>query len=249
MQSQTSGHIVLTGVVVIIVLLVASWLHLRIPIYVTTLTRSGDFSVVGEGKVTVVPDTAYIDAGIRVVAGDSVDAVQQKINTVNNAVLDALHRLGIPKTNITTSAYSVSPNTTWDPSGQKTSGYNGNVTISIKLNNTSQVSTVIDAVSKAGANEIQGTRFTVDNPDKFRQEARQKAIDAAKTQAKEIAQAAGIHLGNIVNVVEQNASPIYPMQAQTTLMGTAKVDSAPVPQTEPGSQTVTSMVTVYFDLR
>jgi len=213
----------------------------------TTAKDAQTFSVVGEGKVTVVPDTAYVDTGITVNAVATVDEAQLKINDVNNKIVKALGDLGLQKENITTSNYSIQPNTIWDNGKDKQNGFNGNVSISIKISNKELVAKVIDAVTKAGANQVQGTRFVVEDPQKAREEARQKAIDNAKADAQKLAKTLGISLGKITNIAEGSPSVAVPQYNKMMFAAAAGVGSAPQPEIEPGSQTITSVVTLYFE--
>jgi len=108
---------------------------------------------------------------------------------------------------------------------------------------------VIEEATKAGANQIDNTRFIVDNPAVYREEA--KAIQNAKDQAEKIAKSLGIKLGKVTNVVESLSNGANP---QYDRMYSAKN----IPLTggcggsvalESGFETVISMVTLYFKKR
>ncbi len=222
--------------------------NIAYPVMVMQTIKSTELSVVGEGKVDVVPDTAHIDVGVNVANVATVEAAQSQIDKTNNAVIAAMQKLGIPKENIQTSNYSIYPAYDYSEGrGDTITGYTGNVTISIKTKNIVQVSQVIEEATKAGANQVQGTRFEVEDPDKYRKEARDEAIKNAKAQAQELADNLGIKLGKVVNVVEYSggsSSPIMPYAMTEKGMG-----GGGAPSIEPGSQTITSVVTLYFEKR
>lgn len=236
--------------VALVFLIVVKGLNVSYPLAVQVSTVSGELAVVGEGKVDVVPDTALADVGITVANEPTVEAVQQQINTTNNAIIEALGKLNVPKKNITTSNYSVYPNYTYDNSGGPgtITGYAGNVTISIKLNDTNKLSEVIEAATNAGANQIYSTQFIVENPETYREQARNKAIQNAKEQAAQLAKSLGIRLGKVVNVVESNSSTPGVLAAEQAYRGGGLGGGAGVPQPDfqTGTQTVTSTVTLYF---
>lgn len=216
------------------------------PVQVTNTNKSSEFSITGEGKVEVVPDTAYVDLGITVTNAASVEQAQKTIDQTNNQIIAAMQKLNIPKTNIKTSNYSIYPNTLYDGSeNPRIAGYNGNVTITIKIKGTELTSQVIQEATKAGANQVQGTRFEVANPSAYREKARAEAIANAKEQAQKLAKELGIPLGKIVNIVEYSPSntipPMYDMKAANSLGGGGG------PMIEAGSQTITSVVTLYFE--
>lgn len=233
-------------VLILVTLFFIKVFDLSYPLSIVTTNRSSELSVVGEGKVDAVPDIAYIDAGISVANAATVEEAQSTINKINGQIVKAAQALGIKKEDITTSNYSVNPNYTYPNDVQQLSGYSGNVTVSLKVRDTKNVSQILAAVTKAGANQIQNVQFSIDNPDKLREEARNKAIQNAKDQAARLAKTLGIRLGKIVNISESNSSSTQPpfYKGGVGGMGAGVADSAPV---EPGSQTVNSTVTLFFE--
>ena len=223
-------------------------LNISYPVRVMT-TQASDLSVVGEGKVEVVPDQASLEAGILVANARTIEAAQQEIDEKNNAIVAALGELGIPAEDIKTSNYSVNPNQDYNPgaSGGIT-GYNGNVTVTITINRLDLVSQVTQAVTTAGANQVYNVNYTVENPEKFREEARNKAIENAKEQAQKMAASLGIRLGKVVNVVESSPGngPIMPYERSMSL---DSMGGANAPVLQPGTQEITSVVTLYFEKR
>ena len=245
MNKENFKYLLLSVIVILAALYLIKIFNISYPLTLTSITKSSELSVVGEGKVDVVPDTAYVDAGITVNNEPTVISVQQKIDDVNNKIVEALKALGIKKEDIKTGNYSVSPNYSYENQINRISGYNGNVTITIKLTNTDLSAKVIEAVTQAGANQVGGVRFAVDNPDKFRELARNAAINNAKDQANKLAKQLGIRLGKITNIVEESPSRPSPIYGALSVKGMG--GGVVAPQIEPGSQTITSVVTLYFE--
>jgi len=104
-------------------------------------------------------------------------------------------------------------------------------------------SKVIETATTAGANQIQGSRFVVDKPELYREEAREKAIKNAKEQAEKMAKNLGIKLGKIVNIIE--SSPSQPIAFYGKAYAEGLGGGGPI--LEQGTQTVTSVVTLYFE--
>lgn len=223
-------------------------LNISYPVRVTT-TQASDLSVVGEGKVAVVPDQARLEAGIMVVNARTVEAAQEEINEKNNAIVAALGALGVAKEDIKTSNYNVTPNQDFNmgASGQIT-GYNGNVTVTITVRQVDLVPQITQEVTTAGANQVYNVNYTVENPEKYREEARNKAIENAKEQAEKMASSLGIRLGKVVNVVESSPTngPVMPFERSLSMDA---IGNAGGPVLEPGSQEITSVVTLYFEKR
>ena len=214
---------------------------------ITNTTKSTELSVVGEGKVEAVPDTISVDLGISVAKAPTAQKAQAMIDEVNNKIITAMKGLGIPASDIKTSSYSITPAYSYEPNEtNKIVGYNGNATVSVKIKEMKLATQVINEGTKMGANQVQGTRFTIDKPEKYREEARNKAIENAKEQAQKLAQTLGISLGRVVNVVESTSGNTpYPIYDKAMLGAPAAAGTGP--QIEPGTQTITSTVTLYFE--
>lgn len=235
-----------------------------IDLRVVNTNVSSELSVVGDGKVDVKPDTAYIDAGITVSRARTAAEAKERMTRVNNAIIAAVRALGIAESDITTSNFSINPEYDYnsprpldapdtssgsEPNDSTIVGYSGAANITVKVRDTNKVSAVIEKVTAAGANNVGSPRFTVDKPEKYREEARNKAIANAKDQADKLSKQLGIKLGKITNVVEGGGGgQPYPMydRAYGGTMLNAEAKSAP-PTIEEGTQTVTSTVTLYFE--
>jgi hypothetical protein len=244
MPSKNDFHIIFAVAVVFVFLVLIKFFDISYPLMVVNTTRSTELSVVGEGKVEVVPDIAHVDLGITVNNAASVNEAQKKINDVNNSIVSAMAGLGIKKTDIKTSNYSIYPEYSYEGGTNRITGYNGNVSIKIKVKSIDLVAKVIEEGTKAGANQVQGASFSVESPEKYREEARDKAIQNAKEQAERLAKKLGIKLGRVVNIVESSASSDSPIYA---LKSARMEDAGGGPDIEPGSQTITSVVTLYFE--
>src|SRR3989344_5992183 len=233
---------ILILIATLIALFLIKQLDIFYPISVTNRAVSAELSVVGEGKVDVVPDTANVQAGITA-EDKTVQEVEGKINEINNKIVSALERLGIDKKDIKTSNYSINPSYDFTPNGRNNiSGYTGNASLVITVRKQELVSQVITAATEAGANQVYNSGFTVDDPSKYREEARNKAIQNAKDQAQKLSKELGIKLGKVVNIVESTPGHdgIVPFLRSEAGLGGA-------PDLQPGSQTITSVVTLYFE--
>lgn len=237
-------NLLMATVAVLIVLFAIKYFDISYPLTIVNTTRSSELAVVGEGKIEVSPDVAYIDAGITVDNRNTVKEVQQTINTINNKIINALRDMGIEKSDIKTLNYSVYPNYKYENNINSISGYNGNATVQVKVRDNQIVSQVISTVTEAGANQIQGVRFSIDKPEVYREKAREKAIENAKEQAKKIAKKLGIKLGKVVNIIETSENQPMMLYGKTITEG---IGSGGNPMIESGTQTITSVVTLYFE--
>lgn len=217
------------------------------PLTLLTSARSSELAVTGEGKVDVVPDTAYVDVGISVNNARSVSDAQKTVNDTNNKIIAAMKNLGIKKDDIKTANYSIFPNYSYDGGKNKINGYNASVTISIKVIKIDQVSAVISTATASGANQVQGARFVIDKPEVYREKAREAAIKNARDQAAKLGKQLGIRISRVVNIVETTSPDLPPVYARS--LSSEGIGGGSGPEIQPGTQTITSTVTLYFEKR
>lgn len=209
----------------------------------TSTTKSTTFDVTGEGKASIKPDSANISAGVSA-TGSSSKEVQDKINSTINKVSEAIKALGVDSKDIQTSNYSVNPTYDYRDGSQKITGYSANTNLTIKVKNIEKAGQVIDAATQAGANNVNNLGFDTTDKTAAENEARTKAVAAAKKKAEDAAKIAGFRLGNIVNYSEGFNGGIRPM-----MVGAADKASASSTNLEPGSNEVVINVTLSYELR
>ncbi len=247
--SPLNTSILLTAILAFVFLWLVNLLGLSLPLSVTSKT-SNEFSVEGQGKVDVVPDTINISAGIMVQDAKTSDEAEQKISEVNNKIIAAVTALGVNKADIKTSSFSVNPNIVYEPLGGGKStqnGYTGNATVDIKVTDAKKAPQVIDAATNAGATNVNNNGSTIGDMNKFYREARSKAIDDAKQEAQKLASQLGIKLGRITNVVESGTPGPIMYDTKSLNAAPAVGEARVIPDIQSGTQTVTSNVTLYFE--
>jgi uncharacterized protein YggE len=234
-------------VVTLLALFIVQSLNIAYPVTITTKTAPQDLAVVGVGKVTVVPNTATVTVGIVVSNAKTVDETQEEINVINNKIIESMGKLGIAKMDIKTSNYSINPDYSYTNGTNQITGYSGNASLTVTVKDTKVLPQVITEATKAGANQVGDPQYTVDSPEKFREEARNKAIANAKEEAAKLAQSLGIKLGKVTNIVESQPNNPVPMFYQADALKTANSAEITPPTIEAGSQEITSTITLYFE--
>jgi uncharacterized protein YggE len=190
--------------------------------------------VTATGTIERVPDRAQL--GFAVV--NRADTAKQALDS-NSAdtrrMVDALERAGIDAKSIQTQDVSLDPHFT--ENGSRIDGYTArnSVTVSSPIG---RAGSVIDAAVAAGANEISGPSLSVSDRDRLYQGALKDAVRAARAKATAIAQAAGVQVGAVTNVVENGSEPQPYAYEAVRLAATAPI--------EPGTQKIDANVTVTF---
>ncbi len=244
-NNKTNGSILFAGIIILVVLSLIKFFNLSYPVTITNQSVATELSVIGEGKVEVVPNAADLSAGLTA-NGTTAKEVQDKINEANNKIVSAMLAFNIDKKDIKTSNYSINPSYNYEPGGTNSiNGYTGNATITIKVKKTDQLPSMLQSATDAGANQVY-TNYSVDNPEKYREEARNKAIENAREQAQKLASQLGIKLGKVTNIVESGGGgPV--MYEKALAMPLDAGGGRTSASLEPGSQTITSTVTLFFE--
>jgi hypothetical protein len=120
-------------------------------------------------------------------------------------VLQALAAQGIESKDIATDIYVIDPiYESYDSLYIK--GYRINNSVSITLRDVSKTSTVLAAALNAGANQVQNVEFYTSELRKYRDQARELAMIAAREKAQALATAAGAETGCVLSINENSWS-------------------------------------------
>lgn len=210
-------------------------------------TKTDNFSVSGEGKVTVSPDIALVNVGVTV-QGSSVKVVQQELNTKMNAVTAAVKKLGIDSKDLQTSHYNISPTYDYSESTQRVTGYHASSNLTVKVREIDKANSVVDAASANGANQIGGISFGVDDKTKAEDEARKLAVAEAKKKAQSAAKIAGFALGRIINYQESFGGQLRPMMETFDKSTLPMAGGGEPTNIEVGTDEVVVVVTLTYQL-
>lgn len=198
--------------------------------------------VIGEGIVESEPDLATVRLGVSL-QDRTADKVYQQTNNTINAIIKSLRDLGIKKEDIKTDGIGLYPQYEYPSGKQKFIGYQMYHNLSIRIKSIDKVADVIDHATFAGANTVSNINFGFQEPEKLRSKARSDAIDMAKKKANEIAKAAGINLGKIMQITETS----YPLEyGAYDFSGAGGGESAVV---APGTSAVRVAVTITYGIK
>lgn len=158
-------------------------------------------SVSGIGRVTIVPDMATINIGVRSEA-ESVSEALEANNAQANALSRVLQTMGVEEKDIQTSNFNIFPNERWNPMTGEVEGRYFVVenTVNVTVRELTSLGEILNASVEAGANTIYGISFNVEDRSAAVAEARDLAIADAKAKAEAIAASAGVELGEIISI-------------------------------------------------
>ena len=226
---------------------------------VNTITLSG------HGEVKAVPDIATIYFTIRE-EGKTVKEAQEKVAIIEKKALDFLRANKIAEKDIQTTGASFNPkyeysydtkvlmpqsDLIYPPRPGKTIivGYEAYESLTVKIRNTDEAGKIIEGLGTLGVTELSGPNFTIDDEDALQREARKKAIDEAKEKAQILAKDLGVRLGRVVSFSESGNYPI-PMYSKAMMLEVGGGADVSAPAELPvGENTITSDVTITYEIR
>ncbi len=203
-------------------------------------------TVIGEGRASAKPDTAMALVGVETIGktlGEANDRNSAKMDTL----IKALKSSGIADKDVQTTSYSVTPERKYSREtgpGDITSFRVSNQ-VRVKFRELKKIGAILDRVVKEGANTIQSIAFEADDPTPVRARASAAAIAAARAKAEEMAKAAGVKLGEVLQISEVIGGP-RPIAMMSDSLAAAPRASVPVEQ---GELEFTAQLQVVYAIR
>lgn len=201
-------------------------------------------SVSGRGTAATVPDMAMIQTGVVTQAKLAADAMEQN-NQVTQRLMTELKNMQVADTDMQTAQFNVQPEYERGDRGQRKPeivGYRVTNQLRVRVRDLDQLGALLDALIRAGSNQVSGISFDVDDQTSVLNAARKKAIADARDKAKLYAAAAGVAVGRVLSISEQQISVPQP---RFYARGEAAMASVPVAK---GEQEFVATVNVTFEL-
>lgn len=204
--------------------------------------------VSGTGKVYAVPDIAELTLGIEAQAATVAEAQAQATAAMNN-VVNALKASGVKEEDIQTQYFNITEVTKWnDKEGVPIiTGYKVTNTVVAKVKDVAKAGETIDAVVAAGGDytRINGINFTVEDPNIYYAQAREKAITYAKAKAEQMATLTGVKLGKVTYISESNYMPSSNYVNTRLEAGAPAIDTTSI---SPGQLEITTTIQIAYSI-
>ena len=200
-------------------------------------------AMTGHGEIRVAPDMAQVTAGVATTAPTAAQALSANSSRMKG-VFAALAKLGVPEKNIQTANFFVSPQYSNGDNNapRRLTGYQVNNDVTVRLEDVGKLGGALDALVAAGANQINGVSFSIQNDAPLLEKARTLAVADARARAETYAKAAGVSLGPIISISEGGSeAPPRPMYRMAVMQG------APTPIAA-GEQSVSAEVSVVWEI-
>jgi uncharacterized protein len=194
-------------------------------------------TVTGVGHVDSVPDQAEFSIGITTKGRTAREALSVNSDRMQRLIA-ALKDAGVAERDLKTQNVSIGPN--YD-GGAEPDGYSASNTVSVLIRDLERAGDVLEAASRAGANNVYGPSLTRASREALEAKALEQAVRNARKRAETLARAADVRVGRVTAIAESVDRGGYELFAARA----AAEESSDVP-IEKGTEEITASVTVTF---
>jgi uncharacterized protein YggE len=211
-------------------------------------TTARTITVVGEGVVNIEPNVARTNIGVEVLRPSVEEAAAENAAIVDR-LLATLTELGIAGKDIQTSGYNVFAERygASGPVSDEEVQYRVSNNVTVIIRDLDKVGEVLDASIKAGANNIYGVEFLLDDATAVRSEARKLAVENARATAEELAALNGVTVGKVLAISEVvgGAGGFYNNSISSFQIGMGGAERTPI---QPGQLRLTMQLQLTYEL-
>lgn len=214
-----------------------------------SLDETPQIAVSASAGVQAEPDRAVLQLAVATVAETAQQASRENAEKMT-ALLAELRRLGLSGDLVKTVSYSLEPEyrrpQPRDPGVQpelQIVGYRATNMVRVIVDSVPRVGEVIDAAVAEGGNRVTGLHFEISDPGPVRAEALREATRIAREEARLMAEALDLQLGEPLRVSTSYSMPVPQMAYARVAMEAAQSVPTPI---EPGSLEVRADVHIVF---
>ena len=196
--------------------------------------------------VTAKPDIVDVSAGVTSDAPTAVEAMRLNAERMDS-VIARIKALGIDEDDIQTVGINLGAQYDYDQARQRQvfRGYQASNRVSVTLRDIQRTGEVLDALVAAGATDLGGPDWSIDDDTAARGQARTAAVRRAQAQALEYARLAG-YSGVRLLEINETLMPVRPMPMMRQ-MAVAEAADASTP-VQPGMVQSSVNVTVKYEM-
>ncbi|MEM6266125.1 MAG: SIMPL domain-containing protein [Pseudomonadota bacterium] len=222
------------------------------------LTQAAEIEIESDGpvielsvyeSVTAEPDIVTIGAGVTTEAASAVDALRENSEQMQ-AVIDRIKALGVADEDIQTTGINLNPRYDYDRTSQRQvfRAYQVSNRVSVKLREIEETGAALDALVSAGATDLTGPVFAIEDDEAAKDQARERALERAREHVEAYAELLGF---DEVRILEINEALQGVGVAQPMVMRSLAVDEAApaAPPVQPGRVSTGVSITLKYELR
>ncbi|MFD8636293.1 MULTISPECIES: SIMPL domain-containing protein [unclassified Streptomyces] len=200
-------------------------------------------SVLGAGSTSAEPRLAQVDLAVDLVAPSPKEAFAEAGAAVAR-LRAVLREHGIPDSDVSGSRLQLTSQYKGYGSDRTFLGYGCEATYTVQTSALDRLELLIEDAVTAGANRVDTVRFEVEDKPAMRDEARRRAVAAARRKAEVYAEACGVRLGAVIHIEDVDPESMD-VRSHGRRMGG---DPEPDGSLSPGSVRVEAAVLLGFAL-
>jgi uncharacterized protein len=202
--------------------------------------------VTGTSEVKVAPDRAVIEVGVQK-QNPSASAAKHAEDAAAQRILAVLRANGVDEKDIQTTYLWLQQQSSYVKK-EKVYYFVAAQTMTVTVRDLSKLDALLEALVQAGGNEIDSIRYETSEMRKYRDQARDLAVKAAREKAEALAKALGQDIGKAQSIEEVPEYQFSGGMLANTYADERSRDKAPGPTLAAGQKTISASVTVQFEL-
>lgn len=163
------------------------------------------------GQSYVAPDQATLTGGVVTFATTSREAADSNARAMAQVVA-ALKKAGVVPRDIQTQSVSLDPQSNYDRQGAeppRITGYQARNAVTVRVRDVTKASELLTVLFEAGANDVNGPFFSIEDDSAAVAKARDDAVSKAKAEADAYATAFGMRVVKVLRISERQRSATY----------------------------------------
>ncbi len=239
-------------------ILVVAGVAFAVPVFVAAPAHAASIEIEAEGPVIELniyesieaePDIVEIGAGVSTTAPTAVEAMRQ--NAVQmQSVIDRIKRLGVAEKDIQTSGINLNARYDYNRTTEQNvfAGYQVSNRVSVKLRKIEETGAVLDALVVAGATDLSGPSFSIEDNTAAKTTARKRAIERANARAAEYAAMLGHDEYKVLEINESISGNGAPMVETAMRSADIQLTASPKSPVQPGMVSTGVSLTIKYEL-
>jgi uncharacterized protein YggE len=163
--------------------------------------------VSGQGEVSAPPDLAHLRLGVSVTSRETETAMRTANERIA-AVQAALQSEGVEEDDISLGSFSITAVYDHRDGRRTLRGYQVSHNLSITVREIDRTGALLSIAVHAGADDVRGVSFSVEDPAPLIDRARELAYDNALHKAKHLASLSGHRLAPVHSIRETSREPV-----------------------------------------
>jgi uncharacterized protein len=202
--------------------------------------------VTGVSEVKVVPDRAVIALGVEKQSPSASEAKRME-DAAARRILTSLHANGIDDKDVQTTWLTLEPRSYYRKQ-IRISYFVATQTLLVTVRDLSKLDAILESMVRAGGNRIDGIGYETSELRKYRDQARELAVKAAREKAQALAHALGQEIGKAQSIEESPQSSMEYYAGNVLANEQGEAEKPLRLSTAAGERKVTASVVVAFDL-